>query len=554
MNRQSWWEDAIIYQIYPMSFNDSTGNGIGDINGIKEKLDYIKSLGVNTLWVNPVVLSNHVDNGYDVIDYTKVDPLFGSEEDSRSFIEEAKKREFRLIFDFPLNHTSDQHPWFKSALKGKDDPYRDYYIWADSEGDPYPNNWTAGFGGPAWTKEMNGDQYYLHLFMEQMPDLNWDHEPLRKEMAEVINYWSDQGVDGVRMDAFIYIDIDKEFPEHPEDFGSAQEVSSNGKLIKEYLTEMNERINKEEKEIFMIGEATSADAERIHWYTNDNMVDKIISLQHFTDKEEDKIEDLPKEKQHVPLDMTKFKDMQKAFQENLFDKGGPILFWNNHDRPRAPQKYGDMEEYRDETAKTMATLLYLQRGIPIIYYGEEIGMNNAWFDDPGNVTDSGVREFYNSAREYGWSHEEAMKNINLTARDGSRGIMQWTDDKYAGFTDDADPWIKYNRERKYNVRDQEKDENSILHYYRKLLDLKKTNLFKNGDWSLDDETKENLYVYKRTYQGQKGLVCCNFSSETETYQIKSSDFPGEMVLSVGEVDVTDTEITLGPYSSCVLVN
>lgn len=552
MENQSWWEDAVIYQIYPMSFKDTTNSGVGDINGIKEKLDYIKSLGVNTLWINPVILSNHADNGYDVIDYKKIDPLFGSEEDSKEFIKEAKQREFKLIFDFPLNHTSDQHPWFRSALKGKDDPYRDYYIWADSKGDPYPNNWTSGFGGPAWTKEMNGDQYYLHLFMKQMPDLNWDHEPLRKEMAEVINYWTDQGIDGVRLDAFIYIDIDKEFPEHPEDFGSAQEVSSHGKLIKKHLFELNERISKEDNDILMIGEATSADAERIAWYTRDNMVDKVITLQHFTDKDEDKSDELSQEKQHVSLNLTKFKEMQKSFQETLYEKGGPVLFWNNHDRPRAPQKYGDMETFRDNTAKMMATLLYLQRGIPIIYYGEEIGMNNAWFEDPGNISDSGVREFYNSAREHGWGHDQTMKHLNLTTRDTSRGIMQWTDEKWAGFTEDADPWIKYAREKKYNVRDQEANENSILHYYRQLLDLKKTDLFKKGKWALK-ETQDVLYVYERVYQDQTGLVCCNFSSETQEVELDSKSDSGEMVLSTGDINVEQNKISIPPYGACVFV-
>lgn len=329
MTEKNWWEEAIIYQIYPMSYKDTTNNGVGDINGIIEKLDYIQSFGVNTLWINPLTLSNHDDNGYDVIDYKKVDPLFGTDEDKDRLIKEAKDRGFRLIFDLPLNHTSENHPWFKEALKGKDNPYRDYYIWADSDGDPYPNNWVAGFGGSAWTKKLNGDQYYLHLFKEKMPDLNWDHEPLRKEIADIINYWVEKGIDGFRLDAFIYLDVDKEFPDHPEEYGEAQDVVENGRKLKEYLLELNEKINKEERNIFIIGEATSADADKTKWYTDNHLVDKVITLQYLTDKDDEKMEDLPEDKQHVPLDLKKFKETQKAFQEKASEKGGPILFWSN---------------------------------------------------------------------------------------------------------------------------------------------------------------------------------------------------------------------------------
>lgn len=553
MTKTNWWEEAIIYQIYPMSFKDSNNDGVGDINGLIEKLDYIQSLGVNTLWINPITLSNHLDNGYDVIDYKKVDPLFGSEEDKDRFIEEAKKRDFKIIFDFPLNHTSDQHPWFKQALKGKEDPHRGYYIWADApEGDPYPNNWTAGFGGSAWSKEMNGDQFYLHLFMKQMPDLNWDNKELRKEMAEVIKYWIDRGIDGVRLDAFIYLDVDKEFPEHPEEYGEAQEVTSHGDQLQEYLAELNERIGKNDHEIFILGEATSADAEKTAWYTRDDMVDKVITLEYFTEKEDEKIEELPQDNQHATLDLKKFKKMQKDFQETVSEKGGPILFWNNHDRPRSPQKYGDTENYRTNTNKMMATLMYLQKGIPILYYGEEIGMNNAAFDDPGNISDAGVMDFYDAAREYGFSHEEAMKHLNLTTRDASRGIMQWKNEKGVGFTQNAASWIKYNQEEKYNVEEQENDPSSILHYYRKLMELKKRPLFTKGEWKLL-ETTDDCYVYERNYHTQKALVCCNFSKSSQKLSIGEEFSEAPIMLETEEINKTDEELELPPYGACVII-
>lgn len=553
MTETNWWEDAIIYQIYPMSFKDSNNDGVGDLNGLTEKLDYIKSLGVNTLWLNPIILSNQLDNGYDVIDYKKVDPLFGSEEDKDRFIREAKKRDFRIIFDFPLNHTSDQHPWFKEALKGEDNPHRHYYIWADApEGDPYPNNWMAGFGGSAWSKEMNGEQFYLHLFMKQMPDLNWDNQSLRKEMADIIKFWVDRGIDGVRLDAFIYLDVDKEFPEHPEEHGEAQEVTSHGDQLQEYLAELNQWIDKDEQEIFMLGEATSADAEKTAWYTRDDMVDKVITLEYFTENEEEKTEELPLDNQHASLDLSAFKEMQKSFQDTVAEKGGPILFWNNHDRPRSPQKYGDTEQYRTNTNKMMATLMYLQKGIPILYYGEEIGMNNAAFYDPGNISDAGVLDFYNAARDYGYSHKETMTHLNLTTRDASRGIMQWNKHKGVGFTQDAAPWIKYNQEEKYNVEEQEEDPNSILNYYRKLIELKKTPLFKYGEWELE-QTKEELYIYKRKYQQKEAIVCCNFSDRPQLVEIEKNFIDAPVVLKTEGVKKEKDHLSLSPYGACVIM-
>lgn len=309
MQNSKWWEEAIIYQIYPRSFKDSNNDGIGDLKGIIQKLDYVKNLGVNTLWLNPFISSNQIDNGYDVTDYNTVDPLFGFEEDFDEFVKEAKKREFKLIYDLPLNHTSMNHKWFREALKGRDNPYRNYYIWQDSpEGGIYPNNWTAAFGGPAWSKELNGDQYFMHIFKKEMPEVNWSHEPLRKEMANIINYWIEKGIDGFRLDAFIYLDVDKHFPDQSES-ETAQNVIEYGKDLRGYLSELNSNINKIKKNIYLIGEATSADAEKTAYYTDEQILDKVISLQHFTDKDEYKTDKLPFDNQHVSLD---FNSIQKS--------------------------------------------------------------------------------------------------------------------------------------------------------------------------------------------------------------------------------------------------
>lgn len=552
MQNSKWWEDAIIYQIYPRSFKDSDNDGIGDLKGITQKLDYIQSLGVNTLWLNPVTSSNQIDNGYDVMDYDTIDPIFGSEVDFNYFVKEAKNRNFKLIYDFPLNHTSINHKWFKEAQKGKDNPYRNYYIWQDSpEGGYYPNNWTAAFGGSAWSKELNGDQYYMHIFKKQMPELNWDHEPLRKKMAEVIKYWVSRGIDGIRLDAFIYLDVDKSFPDQTGN-EAAQDVIEYGENLRTYLAEMNTNISKKENNIFLMGEATSADAEKVAHYTDEDVLDRVISLQHFTDKSENKIEELPAANQHVPLDFVKFKKTQKEFQEKLADKGGPILFWNNHDRPRSQQKYGNVEKFRDATSKMMATLLYLQKGTPIIYYGEEVGMNNSEFKDPTNISDNSAMSFYEAAEKYGWSHEKIMGNLNLTTRDASRGIMQWNADDRAGFTEDAAPWTVYKREDIYNVEDQEKNSDSILNYYRDLIALKKTDLFKKGDWKLLD-TKETLYVYERTFEDTKAVVFCNFSDNLEYMEIPSDYTSDNNILSTHQVRMDEQKLILPEYSAFVFV-
>lgn len=555
MSHGKWWENAVIYQIYPRSFNDSNGDGIGDINGITEKLDYIESLGVNTVWINPMILSNQKDNGYDVINYTKVDPIFGTEEDGERLIKEMKKRNLKIIFDFPLNHTSDQHPWFQEALKGKNNPYRNYYIWSEAEENrPYPNNWTAGFGGSAWSRALNEDQYYLHLFKQSMPDLNWSHAPLRKEMAEVLNYWIEKGIDGFRLDAFIYMDVDQNFPDHPEEKGPGQEMNENGANIKDYLNEMNQSINRHEKEVFFIGEATTADAELTKQYTapDSNMVDKIITLQYFPEKDDEMVESVPESNQHAPLDLRKFKEIQKEFQEAEGPNGGPMLFWSNHDMPRSPHKYGSMEAaHRDNSAKMMATLLYMQKGIPLIYYGEEIGMKNAAFGDPGNISDAGVMQFYQEANQAGWDHKKIMRHINLTARDVSRGIMQWEDSEKVGFTDGV-PWMLYNRESVYNVEEQEKDADSILNFYRKLIELKKTELFQQGSYDMK-ETKDTIYAYERIFDGQKSLVYCNFSEEVETVDIGEEWHQEQIVLQNDGNELSHGRLQLSPYGAIVLV-
>ena len=554
MRYKKWWEKAIVYQIYPRSFKDTDGNGIGDIEGIIEKLDYVESLGVNTIWINPMTLSAQEDNGYDATDYKKIDPLFGTDEDGARLIEEIHKRNMKVIYDFPLNHTSDQHPWFKEALKGKDNPYRDYYIWTDGkENEAYPNNWLAAFGGSAWSKELNSDQYYLHLFKKSMPDTNWDHPPLRQEMAEVLNYWIEKGIDGFRLDAFVYIDVDKKLPDHPNETGQGQDMNEHGENIQKYLSEMNEAIQHKEKEVFIVGEATGADVETTNWYTEPdrNIVDKIITMYYFQDDEDEIDESVPEDMQHLALDFKAFKDVQKKFQEGQKENGGPLLYWSNHDIPRAQHKYGDMENYRDNTVKMMATMLYLQKGIPIIYYGEEIGMKNVAFDDPSNIEDAGTMDFYQKAREAGWDHNKTMHHINLSGRDVARGIMQWEDSEKIGFSEGV-PWTLFNRESVYNVKDQEEDEESILHFYRKLIALKKTELFQEGSYEMK-ETTDSVYAYERKLKGKRALVCSNFSDKSANLSLDKEWNKEQLVLQNEGNTFEKDELHLSPYCTVVFI-
>lgn len=556
MGQRKWWEEAIIYHVYPRSFQDTNEDGVGDVQGIIQRLDYIQSLGVNTLWVSPMILSNQDDNGYDVIDFKQIDPLFGTPEQGEKFIKEVHKRGLKLIYDFPLHHTSTEHPWFKEAVKGKDNPYRDYYIWADApEGKEAPSNWTAELGESVWTKEENGSQYYLHLFMKTMADLNWDNPHLREEMLDVLNYWLEQGIDGFRLDAFIYLSVDKNFPDHPDKKGSGTEMVEYGEKLESYLNEIKTAIKRQSKDIFLIGEATSADAEITRYYTEPgtDRVDKIITLEYFPEKMNEIDDQLMKSKQWAPLDLKAFKQIQNEFQQAVPENGGPILYWNNHDEPRHQHKYGSpREEYRDNSQTMMATLLYLQKGIPIIYYGEEIGINNFEFDTPESMDDSEAMSFYEKAKEIGWSHDKIMKHLSLTSRVTSRGLMQWDDSEKVGFTKNGQTWTSYNRESKYNVQAQEEDSASILHFYRKLMTLKKQELFTYGDFLLHD-TKDSLYVYERSIEDKKGLIYCNYSEHEEVVRLEEEWTATEIALTNNGNQVDGKKLVLAPYGTVVFM-
>ncbi|MER2227379.1 MAG: alpha-glucosidase [Carnobacterium sp.] len=559
MQENNWWNEAIVYQVYPRSFKDTNDNGVGDLKGIISRLDYIQQLGVTAIWLNPIFTSPQVDNGYDVSDYYTIDPIFGTVEDAVELIEEAHKRNMKIIFDLVVNHTSDQHIWFQEALKGPENPYRDFYIWEDArKGGHLPNNWVSVFGGSVWEKEPAGDQYYFHLFKKEMPDLNWDNPEVEKAIFDVGKFWLDHGVDGFRLDAFIHMDKADDFfqveMENGRELVSAQKINAFLPNIKNYVQKLSMDLHEVKEDIFILGEAASANVDLAFEYTDpaNNMCDAIISFLIFPEDESMKDPRLPFNMQSGRLDKKAFKRVMNEWQNKMDPYGGPILYWNNHDMARALSRYGNLKEHRDNSSKMLATLMYLQKGIPFIYNGEEIGMRNLHYSDRAQFDTPGAVSFYEKAKQLGYSEEHILNELNHTGRDVSRGAMQWDNSEYAGFSS-TKPWSGVNVEEKYNVAEQERDSNSILAYYKKLLKLKKTAIFTKGSFRLH-ETKDTLYIYERNYDGQRAIVCCNLTDTQEHLQEEGVSTLGWKVILQNEGNAIDKDaITFAPYGTVVFM-
>ena len=558
-DKPKWWENAIVYQVYPKSFKDTTGNGIGDIRGIIQKLDYIKQLEVNTIWLNPIFKSPQVDNGYDVSDYYTIDPLFGTMEDVEELIEEAHKRDLRVIFDFVLNHTSIEHNWFQEALKGPDNPHRNFYIWRDAlpNGD-LPNNWASIFGGSVWEKEPVGEQFYFHLFKKEMPDLNWDNQHVEKAMQDIGKFWLDKGIDGFRLDAFIHLDKLDDFSNKVSidnrEIVSAQDINKNLPNIKNYIQDLTSALRKVNPNVFILGEAASADADLAVDYTDpkNDMCDAIISFMLFPEDHSVKDARLPLNMQHSILDIKEFKHTMIEWQNKLDLFGGPALYWNNHDMPRAVSRFGNENHYRDNSSKMLATLMYLQKGIPFIYYGEELGMCNLNRTNPRDFETPGATAFYAKSKDLGYTEEHILMELNATARDVSRGVMQWDNSEYAGFST-MPPWSGVNREEKYNVYEEKIDSESILSYYQKVLKLKTMPVFTEGLFRMI-EMKQSLYSYERVLGEEHAIILCNFSDSDERVSQNGLTEKKWHVLLQNEGNCIDGNcITLGPYGAVVLL-
>ena len=514
-----WWQRAVIYQIYPRSFADSNGDGIGDLRGIIAKLDYLETLGIDAIWLSPVCRSPQDDNGYDISDYRDIDPMFGTLADMEELIQEAQKHHIRIIMDLVLNHSSDEHYWFQEAKKSRENPYHDYYVWRDGAEGEYPNDMRAAFGGSAWEWVPEIQQYYFHQFSVKQPDLNWENPKLRQEIYDMINWWIGKGVGGFRLDVIDQI------AKEPD-----KKITNNGPRLHEYLRELS-RETFQKADLVTVGEAWGATTELAKLYSNpDNSeLSMVFQFEHIC---LDQIKG--KEKWDLaPLPFMKLKEVFGRWQTELCGKGWNSLFWNNHDLPRIVSRWGNDGQYRVESAKMLAVLLHGLQGTPYIYQGEELGMTNVQYEI-GDYRDIETLNLYRERLEKGYSREEIMRSIHAKSRDNARTPMQWNDGANAGFTEGT-PWLNINPNYKeIHAKGQIGDEDSIFSCYQKLIRLRKEYpVFVDGDFQILLENDRNIFAYTRTNADSRLLVVCNFYDTTVSYSL--------------EEDVTDMELLISNY-------
>lgn len=534
MTQTNWWKHSVVYQIYPRSFKDSNGDGIGDLKGIIEKLDYLKELGIDVIWLCPVYRSPMEDNGYDIADYQDIDPLFGSLDTMDELIKEAKKRGIRIIMDLVVNHTSSEHPWFKESRKSKDNPYRNFYIWRDE-----PNDLRSTFGGPAWTFDEQTGQYYFHNFAKGQPDLNWENPKVRQEVYKMINWWLDRGIAGFRMDVIDLIgkDIDNK-------------ILSNGPTLHQYLQEMH-RESFGNYDTLTVGETWGATPEIAELYSDPDRkeLSMIFQFEHMTIDWGEYGKWTP-----IPLDFVRLKQILNKWQH--LEKGWIALFWNNHDLPRIVSRFGNDEEYRVESAKMLAMVLHFMKGTPYIFQGEEIGMTNVKFPTIDDYKDVEIHGFYKDyvLEQKIMTHDEFMEGVYYSGRDNARTPMQWDDSENAGFTTGT-PWIKINPNfQSINVKAALEDQNSIFFTYKKLIELRKNSPYadtiKFGEFELLLEDDEQIFSYIRSDEQNRLLLVANFTKEIVDVTIDEAIV--DVIMSNYDNPPTDlTNIKLRPYEAIV---
>ena len=515
MNSKKWWQNSVVYQIYPRSFQDSNGDGIGDIQGIIKRLDYLQELGIDAIWLSPVCRSPQDDNGYDISDYQDIDPMFGNLDDLEQLITEAKKRNIRIIMDLVLNHSSDEHRWFTEAKKSKNNPYHDYYVWRDGEEGVYPNDMGSAFGGPAWEWVPELKQYYFHQFSVKQPDLNWENPKVRREIYDMILWWMDKGVGGFRLDVIDQIAKEPDL-----------KITNNGPRLHEFIQELS-RETFQKGDLITVGEAWGADIDRAKLYSkpDGSEFSMVFQFEHMMLDQEP-----GKEKwDFCPLPFVKLKKCLEKWQKELHGCGWNSLFWDNHDLPRIVSRWGNDREYRVEAAKMLATVLHGMEGTPYVYQGEELGMTNVRFDSIEQYQDIEIRNMYRERLEKGYAEKDIMESIYAKGRDNARTPMQWDDTENAGFTTGT-PWLGVNPNyTEINARSQLQDENSVFHYYKKLIHLRKENsIFVDGDFTLLLPEDENIFAYVREYEGRKLLVAANFTDkEVECPLLKEWGVPAD---------------------------
>lgn len=552
MNKK-WWKEAVVYQIYPRSFKDTNGDGVGDLRGVIEKLDYLKFLGIDVIWLCPIYKSPNDDNGYDISDYRDIMQEFGTMKDFDELLEEAHQRGIKILLDLVVNHSSDEHNWFVESRKSKDNEYRDYYIWREGKDGKEPNNWGSVFSGSAWQYDETTDMYYLHLFTKKQPDLNWENPKLRKEVQDLVRWWLDKGIDGFRMDVISAISKQQDFPDGPKKegalYGDFGPYSINGPRVHEYLKELNKEVLSK-YDIMTVGETPGATPEIAMDYVGEERdeLNMLFQFEHMSlgDGEDGKWS-------NGPFKLIELKTILSKWQKGLEKGGWNSLYWNNHDQPRIVSRFGDDKKYWKESAKMLGTCLHMLQGTPYIYQGEEIGMTNVAFE---NLEDYKDVEIFNAYKELvqikGKDHDEMMKAIYERGRDNARTPMQWNASENAGFTQGT-PWIKLNPNYKeINVESQINDEDSILNYYRKLINIRKENeAVVYGQYDIILEDHEEIYAYTRTLENEKLLVICNFSQNTPEFNLPQHiEFSiKDLIISNYEVDEKQglKEIALRPY-------
>ncbi|MCT4597056.1 MAG: alpha-glucosidase [Vallitalea sp.] len=534
---KKWWHQSVVYQIYPRSFNDTNGDGIGDLQGIIEKLDYLKELGIDVIWLSPVYKSPNDDNGYDISDYEDIMDEFGTIQDMDELISEANKKGIKIVMDLVLNHTSDEHNWFIESKKSKDNPYRDYYIWRDK-----PNNIKSTFSGSAWEYDETTNEYYLHLFSKKQPDLNWENEKVRNKLYNMINYWIDKGVGGFRLDVIDLVgkEIDKE-------------ILGNGAKLHEYIQEMNSQTFGKH-DLLTVGETWGATPEIAKLYSNQqrNEFSMIFQFEHILlDQQEGKDKwDLK------PLELKDLKKVLSKWQVELTeDDGWNSLFWNNHDLPRIISRWGNdtTEENRVLSGKMLATLLHGMKGTPYIYQGEEIGMTNVRFQSLDEYRDIESLNMYDERINEGYKHEDIMSSIYCKGRDNARTPMQWDDNINGGFTS-SEPWIKLNSNyQTINVKKALQDKESIFYHYKKLIQIRKDNeVIIYGDFKLLLEDNKQVFAYLRQLDNQQILVICNFYDKEVEVNISEEKVcnPKEVMISnYSDTHLDITKLILRPYEA-----
>ena len=521
--KKTWWKEGVVYQIYPRSFKDSTGNGIGDLYGIIEKLDYIKSLGVNMIWICPIYRSPNDDNGYDISDYRKISEEFGGNKAFDILLKEMHKRGLKLIMDLVANHSSDEHKWFQESKKGESNPYHDFYIWKRGDFDVPPNNWLSVFSGSAWQWDSNLNKYYLHLFTKKQPDLNWENPKVRDEIYDVLNFWFSKGVDGFRMDVISFISKRLDFP--PAEEGATlsdmmENIYANGPRIHDFLKEMNKKVLSK-YDIVTVGEGPGVNLKTGLKYVDENEkeLDMVFHFDHL------QIDFGPEGKfDPQPIDFIKFKKVFSDWDLYLKNKGWNSIFLGNHDFSRIVSRFGNDKKYRNQSAKLLATLLMTLRGTPYVYQGDEIGMTNIKYPSIDYYDDIETRNAWKEAEEQGKDMDIFLKAVHRQSRDNARTPLQWDNSSFAGFSN-TKPWLDVNENyNKINVELQQDNSDSILNYYREIIRIRKNySTLIYGDFLDLEPSNEKLYIYKRWDKQKTFIIVLNFSDDKAQWDIHNFD-------------------------------